>query len=107
VIGKIELCRPEPQDAFRNRKIAGYELLKQHLISKGGDTIIMTLTQIEKVIGYKLPKKARQQPGWWSNEDRDVSMYVQCKAWRDAGFDAHFNGQVIFRARSRISKKRR
>lgn len=109
VIGKPGLRQPEPHITLVDRKIARYELLKLHLVAEGTAMITMTFVQIEKVIGYKLPKSARQQVGWWSNEDLDVAMHVQCKAWREAGFDAYAQvgmRRVIFRARCQPPKSR-
>lgn len=47
----------------------------------------MSFTDIERQIGALLPKSA-QRAQWWANEASDATAHVQCRAWREAGYDA-------------------
>ncbi|MGB9365776.1 MAG: hypothetical protein WCE79_07170 [Xanthobacteraceae bacterium] len=60
-----------------------YEPLTEFLRNKRTDRIEMTFSQIEDVIGRKLPPSAVFYRSWWSN---NPSNSVMTKAWRDAGF---------------------
>ena len=43
----------------------------------------MTFSQIERIIGAKLPASAQQYRAWWSNNPNNS---VMTRAWLDAGF---------------------
>src|SRR5260370_32565895 len=43
----------------------------------------MTLAEIERVMGGKLPPNSPQYPAWWSN---NASNNVMTKVWLSAGF---------------------
>jgi hypothetical protein len=60
-----------------------YEPLSEFLRKQKVPEVRMTFTQIERVIGHKLPPKAQHHRAWWSN---NASNNVMTKAWLDAGF---------------------
>lgn len=43
----------------------------------------MTFSDVERVIGTRLPKSAKLYRMWWSN---NASNHAQAKAWLDAGY---------------------
>lgn len=43
----------------------------------------MTFTELERIIGAKLPSSAFQGNAWWSN---NPTNHAQANAWLDAGF---------------------
>lgn len=60
-----------------------YEPLPQFLSSKVGTTHRMSFEQIERVLGFKLPKSAYEHEAWWSNNDTGHS---HARAWLSAGW---------------------
>ncbi|HEY2069530.1 MAG TPA: hypothetical protein VGG48_08260 [Rhizomicrobium sp.] len=60
-----------------------YDKLGEHLRAQPSDEVPMSFTEIESIIGAKLPPKAQHQRAWWSN---NPSNNVMTKVWRDAGF---------------------
>lgn len=47
----------------------------------------MSFVEIERKIGYMLPKSANL-PTWWTTSSNDDARRPQCKAWSEAGYDA-------------------
>jgi len=60
-----------------------YHPLYHHLTQSGQDEITLTLSEIEQLVGGRLPDTARTQRAWWSNRERGA---VQAQAWMDAGY---------------------
>ena len=60
-----------------------YDRLGAHLRAQPGDAVTMSFSEIERVIGAKLPPRAQFHRAWWSNSP---SNNVMTKAWLDAGF---------------------
>ena len=61
-----------------------YDPLAAFLQLQHEDESVMTLDQIELVLGSDLPPGART-PRWWANEGSE-HIYPQRRAWGDAGF---------------------
>jgi hypothetical protein len=59
----------------------------------------ITFDELEKTLGFSLPKAAREKAGWWSNDDPAPKPHA--KAWLEAGWKAEVidpgTGEVIFR----------
>lgn len=66
-------------------KHAKYQPLTSHLRAQRADQVRMTFTEIERVIGAKLPHSADSHRGWWSN---NPTNNVMTQAWLDAGFES-------------------
>lgn len=64
-----------------------YEPLHLHLKNRGASPIVMSLMEIEQVLGDRLPTSAREHRAWWSNESTGT-RHVQSKAWMNAGYRA-------------------
>jgi hypothetical protein len=60
-----------------------YDNLKQHLQMQAASELPMTFSEIEAVVGTKLPRSAKLYRTWWSN---NASNHAQAKAWLDAGY---------------------
>lgn len=60
-----------------------YTPLGSYLADQNATEVPMTFGEIERVIGAKLPPKAQQDRGWWSN---NPSNNVLTKVWLEAGF---------------------
>src|SRR3954453_2089876 len=60
-----------------------YTRLAEFLQSQRANEVPMTFSEIERVIGGKLPPNSPQYPAWWSN---NPSNNVMTKVWLSAGF---------------------
>jgi hypothetical protein len=52
---------------------------------KGPQWIALTFSEIEGIVGDKLPESASKYRPWWGNEVDAGSR--QCRAWMDAGYE--------------------
>jgi hypothetical protein len=60
-----------------------YEPLPQFLASLGGSAHRMSFREIERVLGFKLPKSAYQHEAWWSN---NPTGHSHARAWLKFGW---------------------
>jgi hypothetical protein len=60
-----------------------YTRLGEFLRTQRSKEVPMTFSEIERVIGGKLPPNSPQYPAWWSN---NPSNNVMTKVWLNAGF---------------------
>ena len=60
-----------------------YEPLEKLLRRRGPGRWRVSFREIEKALGFKLPKSALKYPAWWSN---DETGHSHAKAWLDAGW---------------------
>jgi hypothetical protein len=60
-----------------------YEPLPQFLKSVGGTSRRMSFAEIERILGFKLPKSAYEHEAWWSNNDTGHS---HARAWLKFGW---------------------
>lgn len=60
-----------------------YEPLTQFLSAQRDQEVPMSFSEIERVLGFRLPEKASGIRAWWSN---NPSNNVMTKAWLAAGF---------------------
>lgn len=60
-----------------------YEPLPQFLSSVGGAAHRMSFAEIERVLGFKLPKSAYQHEAWWSN---NATGHSHAQAWLKCGW---------------------
>jgi hypothetical protein len=60
-----------------------YEPLPQFLASVGGTTHRMSFREIERILGFKLPKSAYQHEAWWSN---NATGHSHARAWMNFGW---------------------
>lgn len=67
--------------------MAKYDPLRDYLRKQRTDEFELTFVEIERKIGYMLPKSA-SLPQWWANTTEPDTRHVQRKAWGDAGYDA-------------------
>lgn len=58
-----------------------YVSLKQYLLSSGRDYINMTFSEIERILGFNLPKSAFSYNTWWAN-----GGHSQASTWLNAGY---------------------
>jgi hypothetical protein len=60
-----------------------YEPLPQFLASVGGTAHRMSFGEIERVLGFKLPKSAYRHEAWWSN---NATGHSHAQAWLQLGW---------------------
>ena len=78
-----------------------YAPLGDHLRKQTLGEIVLTISEIEALIGGPLPASA-ERPQWWANRTNPRTNHVQREAWRAAGFDAFLvqgSRKVRFRKR--------
>jgi hypothetical protein len=80
--------------------MAKYDSLETYLTRCGSVEIELGFAEVERIIGDELPPSA-MRPQWWANESSPAG-HVQCRAWRDAGYDAFLlpGRRVPFRRRA-------
>jgi hypothetical protein len=65
--------RPEREERMRFAPAATqggkYHLLHNYLKNRYADTVVLTLQQIEDLLGFALPDGARHDPDWWRADD--------------------------------------
>jgi hypothetical protein len=66
-----------------NRDMSKYAPLGDYLRAQIANQVPMTFSEVERVIGTKLPPNAPKYPAWWSN---NPTNNVMTKVWLDAGF---------------------
>lgn len=80
-----------------------YEPLKEFLEAQERDRVPMTFTEIEKVLGDKLPA-SKNSRAWWSN---NPANNVMTREWLEAGFRAEAvdleSGKLVFVRETRRS----
>lgn len=73
-----------------------YDPLRQHLMGLKAQVWRTTFTEIEAVLGARLPASARLHSAWWANEADP--LHPQKLAWRQAGWrtaGVNITGQTI------------
>ncbi len=60
-----------------------YEPLPQFLSSVGGSAHRMSFSEIERILGFNLPKSAFQHEAWWSN---NATGHSHSRAWMKFGW---------------------
>src|SRR5690242_12447152 len=60
-----------------------YEPLTSFLRGQRSDRVPLSFTEIERIVGFKLPRSAGEHRAWWSN---NANNSVMTRAWLDAGF---------------------
>ena len=80
--------------------MAKYDLLETYLARRGDEEIELGFAEVERIIGDVLPASAAR-PQWWANESK-AEGHLQCRAWRNAGYDAFLlpRSRVLFRRRA-------
>ena len=59
-----------------------YSLLEEYLRAQQGDSCVLTFSQIEEIIGARLPASAMWHEQWWGND----KTHTQACSWMRAGW---------------------
>ncbi len=79
-----------------------YDPLRMFLARAGKPDFELSFEDIERTLGFPLPRSARVHRPWWSNEGSGT--HVQARAWMDAGYQVW---EVdLKRERTRFRRKR-
>jgi hypothetical protein len=65
--------------------VGKYDPLKEFLRGQRANRVELTFAEIERIVGFKLPRSSRDYRAWWSNNPTNS---VMTKAWLDAGFES-------------------
>ena len=76
--------------------MAKYDPLEAHLARRGKEEFELGFAELERIISHLPPSASR--PQWWANETK-ADGDVQCRGWRNAGYDAFLlpRSRVLFR----------
>jgi hypothetical protein len=74
-----------------------YTPLRDNLSRAAHDSITLSFSDIEKIIGTPLPKSAHKYREWWSNEAD--GRHVQAHSWMEAGYRVDDVNQTARRIR--------
>jgi hypothetical protein len=58
-----------------------YLLLYEYLHNRYADTVVLTFTQIESLIGFALPDQARLNKQWWTNANVTAAGTNYSDSW--------------------------
>lgn len=70
---------------------AEYRPLHKYLDERFADTVVLTLSEIEDLLGCALPEAARLEREWWANGDADGPPSPQSRSWLQASRTAEPN----------------
>ncbi len=74
-----------------------YAPIRQFLERRSAETVPMTFAEIERVLGFKLPR-SKEYPAWWSNNPKNN---VMTNEWLAAGYRTEQvdveSGRLVFR----------
>ena len=79
--------------------MAKYAPLADYLRGSGQDSVVMTFSDIERIIGAELPQSAFTHRAWWSN---NPTNNVMTHAWLEAGYTT---ANVDMAARTLVFRK--
>jgi hypothetical protein len=76
-----------------------YLLLYKYLEQRYAQTVVLSFSEIEDLLGFALPDSARRQREWWANTDPTSEPLGYCDSWILASRTATPNllaGNVVF-----------
>ena len=79
-----------------------YQPLGDYLSKSKVSRISLTLPEIEKILGFSLPKSSSIN-SWWSNTPENG--HYQARAWTDSGFRVAVEGNTRVFIRQNAPKK--
>lgn len=70
---------------------AEYLPLHKYLDGRYADTVVLTFSEVEDLIGISLPDAARLDQNWWANGDEGGTASPQSHSWTRANRSAKPN----------------
>jgi hypothetical protein len=68
-----------------------YLALHVYLRDRFAESVILTFSQVEDLLGFALPAAARVEPEWWREPADGVAATTQAEAWQLASRSAVVN----------------
>ena len=68
-----------------------YHALYVYLRDRYADRVVLSFADIEALLGFALPERARQAPDWWAGPDTPTRASAQWGAWTLARRSASVN----------------
>jgi hypothetical protein len=69
-------------------QVGEYHLLHKYLRERFADSVVLTFSEIEDLVGFPLPDAARLELEWWGSADGTAARSAQEKSWTLAGRNA-------------------
>jgi hypothetical protein len=85
---------PAPRTQHRLTVPAEYLSLHKYLDDRYADTVVLTFSEIEDLLGFTLPELARIQQDWWANSNPQSTPSAQSRSWLQASRTANPNMQA-------------
>lgn len=79
-------AKPNPR-----RKAGTYQPLHEYLQNRHADMVVLTLEQIEDLLGFPLPAPARSDQSWWADTTASPTEARSSDAWTLANRTARPN----------------
>jgi hypothetical protein len=98
-----ETARFLPRLTLPLRVSPKYRPLYQYLNDRFADTVVLTIAEIEDLMGSPLPDGARTVKEWWADTDTGRPQTEQARCWREAGRSSQPN----LAARTVVFERRR
>jgi len=74
--GRAEPAKPQ------GRAMTGqYRLLHKYLENRYADTVVLTFSEIEDLLGFTLPDQARLRQEWWTDAPSNVAGPNYSDSW--------------------------
>jgi hypothetical protein len=73
---------------LKDRMSGEYQSLYTHLQNRYADTVVLTFGQIEDLLGFPLPDRARTDREWWTNGATGTPRNRHSDGWLLAGRSA-------------------
>jgi hypothetical protein len=68
-----------------------YRPLHKYLDERFANTVVLTFSEIEDLMGCTLPAPARVEQKWWANPDAEHTPSAQSQSWTQASRTAKAN----------------
>jgi hypothetical protein len=68
-----------------------FQALQKYLQDRFADRIVLSFSEIEDLVGFGLPDRARASEAWWVSDDAAAPRSAVAEAWTAAGRTAVVN----------------
>jgi hypothetical protein len=82
-------------------KAGPYRPLFEYLDKRFADTVVLTLQQVQDLLGFALPSAALDDPAWWADTGTGATETL----WSDAWTLAHRTARPNLRARTVVFER--
>jgi len=69
-----------------------YYALSEYLTASNKEEVVISRSELEKILGFKLPQSSRLS-SWWANDSDNG--HSQARGWVDAGYFVKTNNTCI------------